>query len=346
METTPFRVEIVHGSIHLGARAREFMDSRLAKLDQRTERFPQRDCHVSLVRHERDGIHDATITLELPHRRITGHGSDASLLVAFDRALHRVVRQLNEFKSLLRRDHLHRETREARLTMPAVQERDLGAAAEARDEAEFRAHVGEHLDHVRDFIRRELALLRRRRPGLRLTVDDLVDDVVMAAIEGFPRKPHTLPLESWLYGVATDVLIRRSADAHLPTSDLTPAPVVPSLPEKDEGFDGLHRLLFSTELDRETRSEVAVAGEPPGRPLVAAVGDPAALAEEDEIRDRIGTALAELPRSWRSAFALHYLEGFDTAETAQILGLNEGEARFRILSAEQFLRERLRESAS
>jgi DNA-directed RNA polymerase specialized sigma24 family protein len=73
--------------------------------------------------------------------------------------------------------------------------------------------------------------------------------------------------------------------------------------------------------------------------------DPAADVEEADLKQRVSELLSELPQIWRRSFLLHFVEGFDYTEIAQIQSLTEDQVRFNIQSAELFLHERLAESA-
>jgi len=63
--------------------------------------------------------------------------------------------------------------------------------------------------------------------------------------------------------------------------------------------------------------------------------------ESDELRRRLGAALAELPDRMRSVIVLHDVEGFAHAEIGAMLGIPEGTARSDLHHARQRLRKRL-----
>ena len=86
---------------------------------------------------------------------------------------------------------------------------------------------------------------------------------------------------------------------------------------------------------RERREQVALANEP--LPLTV---EEAALGRE--FQDRLERAVDLLPEKLRRVVILAAIEGYDTRETAALLGLPEGTVRSRLHRARQLLAEKLR----
>ena len=173
---------------------------------------------------------------------------------------------------------------------------------------------------------------------------DLVEEALAEALERFDEKPVNMASSQWLYGVALDVLERyflRAADRE----DAGLASIEEEVPHapRDLVEDLLDGFLVDQEVreDREEAQEETVDGK------MAGVGpeDPAETAERHELEERVRRVLGELPRSWRRSFVLHFVEGFDFQEVAQIQNLTEEQVRFQVQSAELFVRERLGELA-
>ena len=61
-----------------------------------------------------------------------------------------------------------------------------------------------------------------------------------------------------------------------------------------------------------------------------------------ELSDMINQAIQELPEKYRLVIVLRDIEGFSTAETAQILGLSASNVKVRLHRARLFLREKLK----
>ena len=62
----------------------------------------------------------------------------------------------------------------------------------------------------------------------------------------------------------------------------------------------------------------------------------------EELADMINQAILSLPEKYRLVILLRDLEGFSTAETAQILGLSAANVKVRLHRARLFLREKLK----
>lgn len=75
----------------------------------------------------------------------------------------------------------------------------------------------------------------------------------------------------------------------------------------------------------------------------AAASDPAAAAEQSDLRRELARALHSLPEELETVVVLHDLEGFTHPEVARILGMPEGTSRSHLHRARRVLREKLKE---
>src|SRR5262249_23689964 len=71
---------------------------------------------------------------------------------------------------------------------------------------------------------------------------------------------------------------------------------------------------------------------------------PEQILESRELQRYINRTLATLPRVWRKAFALHYVEGVSVAEIARMTKGAESEVERHLEYAREYLRQRLREA--
>ena len=62
----------------------------------------------------------------------------------------------------------------------------------------------------------------------------------------------------------------------------------------------------------------------------------------DELSDKINAAIFTLPEKYRLVIVLRDIEGFSTAETAQILNLSDANVKVRLHRARLYLRDRLK----
>ena len=62
----------------------------------------------------------------------------------------------------------------------------------------------------------------------------------------------------------------------------------------------------------------------------------------NELLDKINEAIVTLPEKYRLVIVLRDIEGFSTAETAQILNLSDANVKVRLHRARLFLRDKLK----
>lgn len=96
----------------------------------------------------------------------------------------------------------------------------------------------------------------------------------------------------------------------------------------------LHRIVANAALDIARRRKVRDADELP-ESLASPHRDPA---EADELRWRLGAALARLGARQRAVIVLHDVEGYKHAEIGALLGIPEGTARSDLHHARSQLR--------
>ncbi len=154
------------------------------------------------------------------------------------------------------------------------------------------------------------------RLACRLTDDegdakDVLQEAFLAAYRGLPAFRASSRFSTWLYRIATNAaLMQRRARARRPTESLEAF-----LPRFDE--DGVH------------------AAEP---------ADLGAASRADELLDRkllaekARAGLERLPGIYRDAFVLRDLEELETAEVAELLGIDAAAVRQRVHRARLMLR--------
>lgn len=105
----------------------------------------------------------------------------------------------------------------------------------------------------------------------------------------------------------------------------------------------INQALMQKRRERPTLSldDVAPSAEILLHPSLISSEDPEKLAARREMRLLIEGAVAELPESFRLAFILREVEGLDTEEAAEILGIGPETLRTRLHRAKQRLRARL-----
>lgn len=301
-----------------------------SKVERQVQRLPSE--RVSLrgfvERHSNKRRFRALLLLSVPGRVVVAKEEGASLEPVVKEAFREVVRQLEKHHALLRREPLwkRRERRKAaalaaKITMVPLEERDREALLGV---------LGDHQDTVYRFAAHEIAARLAAGdlfPG-QVSVDDIVDAVVLAAAQRFTDRPKDLPLERWLMKLVLEQVERevqrvREEGGSLRLEEAT------AMPGSDDG------LFEFYQPDEVVRLEDLVPDS--GLPT------PDQVAERQELQRTVNRMLAHLPTQWRLALILHEAEGCSIAETAQILGITEPEATHALDNARAFLRQQLAE---
>lgn len=140
--------------------------------------------------------------------------------------------------------------------------------------------------------------------------EDVLQETFISAFRALDRFEGRSRLSTWLYRIAYNAALMRLRRRRVP---------VVSLDEPRELDDG----------------------ELMPRQLVDWTSLPDDLLLSQEFRGTLTAALASLPETLRSVFVLRDIEGLSTAETAEVLGLTETNAKVRLHRARLALRERL-----
>lgn len=138
---------------------------------------------------------------------------------------------------------------------------------------------------------------------------DCLQDAFLSAFRAIDRFEGQSKLATWLHRIVVNACLMRLRSKKRKPEDL----VDPQLPE----LDGYGFRVGPTEEMPVTADE---------------------LLERDEVRRRVRTAIDGLPEGYRTVLVLRDIEEFDTAETADMLGLTRGAVKVRIHRARLALR--------
>ena len=156
--------------------------------------------------------------------------------------------------------------------------------------------------------------LARKMTGNELDAEDVVQDTLMKAIDKIDQFRGESAFGTWLYSIALNQT--RAVLSKDKRTDLRP--VEDYLPAHAHNKDGSH------------------AG-----PAPFDWKDPHELLEQNELREAIDAAIAELPVQYREAFVLRYVEELSIKEVAKLIGESVAATKSRVLRARLALRDRL-----
>ncbi|MCS7209830.1 MAG: sigma-70 family RNA polymerase sigma factor [Fimbriimonadales bacterium] len=176
-------------------------------------------------------------------------------------------------------------------------------AAKQGDERAFDRLWARHRDKV-------FKSLLRACGGNPETTHDVLQDALLNAFKALHQFRGDANFATWLYTIARRLCIRarRELDRFYSLDD----PL-----NSEEGKAILRQLI-----DQYSQ-------------------DPQALAIENDLRERVQRAVAELPDSLRPVLQLRDMEGLSTEETAKKLGLTQAAVKARLHRARELLRQKL-----
>ena len=155
--------------------------------------------------------------------------------------------------------------------------------------------------------------------GLRVCWDvrdaeDLVQETFLNVFRYIKDFRHETKFKNWLYKIASSVCIKKKRKSKF-------------APERELSLDE-----FLPKEDSQVPTELPDWASAPVDRLL-----------NQELSDTIRQAITSLPEKYRVVIALRDLEGFSTAETAQILNVTASNVKVRLHRARLFLRETLKE---
>jgi RNA polymerase sigma-70 factor, ECF subfamily len=174
--------------------------------------------------------------------------------------------------------------------------RACGSAAGA-----FDTLVREHKNRIYSYVCR----LTNDSPD----AEDLTQEVFVRAYQSFGAFRHEAAVDTWLYRIATNLVIDRFRRGLRAPQWVPPA---------DEEEDPLAAL-----------------------PALGRECDPAGSAQLGELQAKVRQAIASLPPKLRAAVILHDMEGLAYEEVAAALGCPVGTVKSRLFNARAVLRRKL-----
>src|SRR5579885_2750214 len=312
------RIRIRHGA----ELARELIAKEAARLARSLRHVPADAAVLSVSLDEgaeRKPVR-ARASLRLPSHTLATQEEaervDVAIRAVFgelERMLHRELLRLRGERAWLRRSEGARARIERAL---ATRDRDREAAQAAL--AKLAPFVPEAERHVRT----ELRMLA-------------ASGAVAPAVEDFAARPPEVSLRAWLVGLASAELNRQLqalAEEHATLIHLEED--VPETPAEEAVVTLGSEIYDFYQPDEDLRLEDV---------LPALDVAPPRAEEAPEVTAQVLEALAALPRSWRQAFLLRDVRGYDPAEVSWVTGADAAGVARRAEQAAAFLRERLAE---
>src|SRR5215510_11383633 len=277
-----------------------------------------------------------SLTCDVPGRMLAAQEERRDAEEAIREAFVEIERQLEKhketlshsslYKRLARREELRREKAEAFPT-------------EERERELFSTLAESHLKNLYNFVRREIAyyLATGDLPPGEITAEDALDATLLQAYREFVKDPARREIRSWLIGLAVEKVeaevkrskAERAGGVHIEEDIPEPPPTEEVSTLGDEIMD-----FYQPDEDQKLEDIIPDMTAP----------TPEQILESRELQRYINRTMATLPRVWRRAFALHYVEGMSVAEIARMTKHTESEVERRLEYTREYLRQRLREA--
>ena len=317
-------------------RLTEALDRATERLERQVSRFDSRSAFLRVVvaAHPTRTRHSVSIRLTLRGAGLHAREEREDPVAAIRSAFKDLREQFQRHASHFRREHLR-----DKVSHPALVLGEELAEQAAREMKVLNPLNADQISRLQRFVRREV--FYRRLEGLLpygITADAIVDETVVVALEEADEKPRWLSYDAWLLRLARRTVERLCVASAMVVGNGANDPHV-----EWEAYDaGL--------LDPPTDDDWLSYFQPDEDPSVGDVTiDHSIVSPEDhlarrELQSHVHRILGELPNTWRHAFTLCTIEGFDPSDAASSLDSSSDEVCRQVVLATEFLRERLRET--
>ncbi len=192
---------------------------------------------------------------------------------------------------------------------------------------DIRSYVNVNLGRLERFVERELYFREtgEQIPADLVSKEEVIDEVIVRALEDGGEKPERLALEPWLYRLAIraigDFSARQEGFSSIALEESTRKPNVRASDEAELQFHQPDETLTGESVIADRR-----------------VSTPEDIAYSDEMITLVQVALNGAKRPEREAFILHAMEGFSVEEIAAITDRKPEDIRSAIAAAREHLR--------
>jgi DNA-directed RNA polymerase specialized sigma24 family protein len=273
-----------------------------------------------------------SLNLRLPSGQMAVQKSAPTAEAAVKTAFEDLLQQVNKHKELLRSSHKWQRRRNEASQRHAPQmpfEESLAAVHPPIVSSEdIRSYVNVNLSRLERFIEREIYIRESQEliAADMLTMEEVIDETIAAALGDGQEKPERLTLEPWLYRLALRALdeLSRPDESNGHAVHLEDSARRRNVKGSDEAELQFHQP------DESITGETVI---PDGR-----VATPEQIMASDEIMRLIASVLRDVGAGPREAFILYAIEGFGIEEIAAITGAPAAEVLTSISTARDHLR--------
>lgn len=305
-----FSWNVVTRGFHAHDQLQQRLRMAVSKLERHLEHFPADAVHlqVALDKHPKKQLFTAGLVLRVPSNILRGEEKAADPVPALNGAVRRVLRQLEELKSDLRRELLwKRKGRRAELHAAKARFAPAplpGGAGPQNLGDIIRGLVEENYDRLLRFVHRQLWHEMRLDLALAGVVDEraVVDEAARQALAAPQKKPADIGFLVWLYQLARRELARSLKAVQVQGAETVSLDTREAPP--DEGLS-----------DQEAMVERAGAQTAADLMPDERADQPDEAAERKELLEQVQSTANTWPRPEREVFELYFVEGFEPTKS-------------------------------
>lgn len=330
-ETMRYAVEFKH--FEPTDAVRKLVGNLISRIDKKTKGLAPVFLKFMIEEIPPHTLYTVSITLDVPGKTIAAkdqaHVAEHCIRAVFTQ----IERQLDAYKADLRGEQWwKRFTRREKL-----RRQKIGApAAEQSSQESFFSIVNPHVSKLNDFVRHVVAFAEARGdlvPG-ELTPEDVVDAALIEAYVEFVRNPIRGEIRSWLIRHATKVLEREIKRSNAERRRMVHIEEdIPETPPAEAVSTLGDEILDFYQPDEDLKMEDIIPD--------IEVPTPEEEAETSELRRCVKAAVNSMPKDWRRALMLHYVQELKVPELAKMMEKREPEVDRLLANAREFLRQKL-----
>jgi RNA polymerase sigma factor (sigma-70 family) len=312
---------------------REF-NHHIQKLQRRLQVFRPELVHLHAIVEQNPARAQTHISLNLrlPSGQLAAQESGAAPSMALKGVFSELTKQLTKHKELLRGHRRARKSKGNGKSQVPFEQTMAAVHPPMVTDTDINSYLNANLHRLNAFIERELRYRinsDRLEPNA-VTAEEVLDEVVVAALGDHEEKPELLSLERWLYRLALQAVTQLAMGDHEPVQAV---PLEQSARRQNvRGSD--EPILQYHQPDEAMLREEVIADR--------RVATPEEITSSDEMVTLVESALLSARREDREAFILYAVEGFTLDEIAATTDRLDEQVRQSIHAAREHLKKTLR----
>ncbi|MDA2929565.1 HPF/RaiA family ribosome-associated protein [Acidobacteria bacterium AH-259-O06] len=276
------------------------------------------DLHVTLEKLPRGKQYHTVLVLNMPQNAMRVEEMENNPTTSVIRAFEELLRKIKKFKSRLNRERFWQK-----------QAGVLTHISSSKNKRELENAINQNLDQLENYIRRELyhqVLVENIPVGL-VQAQALLDEVFLEVTSKTAARPENIPLQQWMFQIARERVRNRIHDWQAACEELHVEETAKTSSRWDDEVLNFYQPDEVLRLEDLLRDEHSTT--------------PEELLAREEVQEQLQEAIVRLPSSIRESFVLFALEGFNSDETAMIMGKDPSEVLEDVEKARLELRRRM-----